>query len=133
MFNSTGESAGLVHAVWEEPIQDGGVGESHGLGHELLALKIVEVGDSGEAVEDQCRQLSIFMLLAAFCHLNHRVGASALVAQDGAGELEQGVLDGGGAPCVPAARPGDHLLAQFVHLQHRLSDEKMALDNVVTL
>ena len=133
MFNSTGESAGLVHAVGEEPIQEGGVGESHGLGHELLALKIVEVGDSGEAVEDQSRQLSFFMLLAAFCHLNHRVGASALVAQDGAGELEQGVLDGGGAPCVPAARSGDHLLTQFVHLKHRLSDEKMALDNVVTL
>ena len=59
------------------------MGESHGLGHELLALKIVEVGDSGEAVKDQCRQLSILMMLAAFCHLNHRVGASALVAQDG--------------------------------------------------
>ena len=88
MFNCTGESAGLVHAVWEEPIQDGGVGESHGLGHELLALKIVEVGDRGEAVEDQSRQLSFFMMLAAFCHLYHRVGASALVAQDGARELE---------------------------------------------
>jgi hypothetical protein len=88
LFNSTGESAGLVHAVWEEPIQDGGVGESHGLGHELLSLKIVEVGDSGEGIKDQCRQFCIFMKLAAFCHLNKRVGASALVAQDGAGELE---------------------------------------------
>ena len=82
----------MVQAVGEEPIQENGVGKSHGLGHELLALKIVEVGDRGEGIEDQCCQLGFLVDLAAFCHLNKRVGASALVAQDGAGELEQGVL-----------------------------------------
>ena len=74
------------------PIEKSGVGESHRLGHELLALKIVVVGDRGEGVKDESGEFGVIMDLAAFSHLNKGVGASALVAQDGARELEQGLL-----------------------------------------
>ena len=92
------------------PIEKGGVGESHRLGHELLALKIVVVGDRGEGVKDESGEFGVIMDLAAFSHLNKGVGASALVAQDGARELEQGVLHGGGAPYKTTANSRDSLL-----------------------
>ena len=109
------------------------MGESDRLAHELLALKIVVVGDRGEGVKDQGGEFGVIMDLAAFSHLNKGVGASALVAQDGAGELEQGVLYGGGAPYIATARSGDPLLTQFINLKHRFSDEVMSLDYVITL
>jgi hypothetical protein len=123
----------LVLAVGKVPIEKSGVGKSHRLGHELLALKIVEVGDRGEGVKDQCGQLGVVMDLTAFSHLNKGVGASALVAQDGARELEQGILHGGSAPYIATAKSRDPLLAQFINLKHRFSDEVMSLDDVVTL
>ena len=110
MFNCTGKCGGLVLAVWKAPIEKSGVGESDRLGHELLALKIVVVGDRGEGVKDEGGEFGVLMDLTAFSHLYRGVGASALVAQDGARELEQGVLQGGGAPYKTTANSRDSLL-----------------------
>ena len=42
------------------------MGESDRLAHELLALKIVVVGDKGEGVKDECGQLGVIVDFTAF-------------------------------------------------------------------
>ena len=96
--------------IWKRAIQKSGVGKSDRLVHELLALNVVVVGNKREGIDDQGGQLSIFMGFTALGHLNTGIGTSALVAQDGARELEEGVLHGGHTPSIPTANGLDTLL-----------------------
>ena len=123
----------MLLAIGEGVVEEGCVGECHGLGHELPTLIHVEVGDSGESVHDQRGQLSILVDFAALSHLYGGVGAPALVAQDEPCHGVEAVSNGAGASLITAAYPGDDLLAHLINLQHGLSKEEFALDGHVTL
>ena len=69
-----------------------GVGECGALTHKSFALSVVQLGHEGEPVVYQHGEHGVGMLTATLNHVNSGVGGATLVAEDGAGELPQGIL-----------------------------------------